>query len=284
MKNFLKQYEIQAFFILTFLISLSVAIPLLLSLHGIIKVQFPGFTGLVAGSGPGWATIILLAVLYGKEGLKDLGKRLIKFNINYKWYLFTLLITGVFILVSIWLPSLFGGNFPSFMKNLPALIPTTIILTLSAGLGEEIGWRGFAAPKMQKKFSGLTTCIIMAIIWNIWHLALFFVPDGFHWQMWHEIGFWPAFVGYGIFLFAISVIYTWSYNRTKSLVLPMIMHGSMNGFSWFFSFNEIRILGAMPVVIYMILSLIVAVIILKYDGINLRWTEECEVAKVKADN
>lgn len=269
---------------MTFFISLSVAIPLLLSLHGIIEVQFPGFTGLVAGSGPGWATIILIAVFYGKEGLKDLGKRVIKFNINYKWYLFTLLITAVFILVSVWLPSLFGGNFPSFMKNLPALIPTTIILTLSAGLGEEIGWRGFAVPKMQKKFSGLTTCIIIAIIWNMWHLALFFVPDGFLWQMWHEFGFWPSFIGYGIFLFAISVIYTWSYNRTKSLVLPMIMHGFMNGFAWFFSFNKITILGAMPVTIYVILSLIVAVIILKYDGINLGWTEECEIAKVKADN
>lgn len=84
---------------------------------------------------------------------------------------------------------LFGGKFPPIPEKLPSLIPIFLILTVQAGIGEEIGWRGYATPHLQKRFSGLTACLIVSVIWTAWHLPLFWMPGGLQADMWKEVGF-----------------------------------------------------------------------------------------------
>ena len=175
------------------------------------------------------------------------------------------------------LSTLFGGTFPSFSQNFASLIPVFIIITLQAGLGEEVGWRGFVTPKLQTKYNGLTACLIVGVLWSIWHISLYFIPEGLQNNMMMGIGFIPTFLGYTVFLIASSIVYTWSYNKTGSLLMPILLHGSLNVSAWFFMSGGIPEVGMYPVLFMTALYVILAGIIVKFSGKNLGWKKELDI-------
>ncbi|QLG50621.1 CPBP family intramembrane glutamic endopeptidase [Natrinema halophilum] len=107
----------------------------------------------------------------------------------------------------------------------PVLIPIIFLfgLTVSGGLNEEPGWRGFAQPYLNDRYSALTASLIIGVVWAVWHLPYFLIPVTPHsgFTIANQVG-WFA----GIIL--LSVILGWAYNNTGSVLIVMVLHAMVN--------------------------------------------------------
>lgn len=94
---------------------------------------------------------------------------------------------------------------------------------LGGGLGEELGWRGFALPRLQKIYPPLTASFTVGLFWGLWHLPDFWLSPE------RQRDSVPLFL---LTIVALSVLYTWVYNRTGgSLLLVALLHASGNATS-----------------------------------------------------
>ena len=75
------------------------------------------------------------------------------------------------------------------------------------GFGEEIGWRGFALPRLQRDRSALAASMWLSLLWGLWHIPLFFFSAG--------LGTMPliGLVGWAASIVTGSVVCTWLLNR-----------------------------------------------------------------------
>jgi membrane protease YdiL (CAAX protease family) len=92
-------------------------------------------------------------------------------------------------------------------------------------VGEEIGWRGYALPKLLQSHSAVAANLILGILWGGWHLPTFFVPGA------PQAGI--PFVAFLLFTTGASVLFTWLYLHTRgSLLLATLFHGAINSFGF----------------------------------------------------
>lgn len=96
-------------------------------------------------------------------------------------------------------------------------------LTVSGGLNEEPGWRGFAQPHLNDRYSALTASLNIGIVWAFWHLPYFLIPITPHssFTLVNQVGW---FVG----ILLLSVILAWAYNNTESVLIVMVLHAMVN--------------------------------------------------------
>jgi membrane protease YdiL (CAAX protease family) len=107
-----------------------------------------------------------------------------------------------------------------------------LMLILFAGLGEEFGWRGFALPRLQKRYSAMVSGLIVGVLWWLWHTPMFFIEGVGQYMMAQEFGFLPAFLGYGVFVISSAVTFAWLFNNTRgSVLIAAVYHGSMNAWA-----------------------------------------------------
>jgi membrane protease YdiL (CAAX protease family) len=115
-----------------------------------------------------------------------------------------------------------AGVFPS---SVPLSLPLPVLLLIffilvglfHGGLDEELGWRGYALPRLQARYGALTASLILGVLWACWHLPLWFFPDATQ----ASLSF-PVFLVGGV---ALSIILTWLYNSTGgSLLLVILAH------------------------------------------------------------
>ncbi|MFO7794919.1 MAG: CPBP family intramembrane glutamic endopeptidase [Promethearchaeati archaeon] len=156
-----------------------------------------------------------------------------------KWYLAAFLIMLAPLLFAL-IYILIGGESPGIDPSLtlPLLVFNLFYTLFSGPLSEELGWRGFALPRLQSRFTALLSSIILGFIWASWHLPLYFIP--------------PQRIAIYIFIplvLVISILMTWVYNNTGgSVLLTIIMHFSFN-FDMAFI---VGYLGLMPTMIFYI--------------------------------
>jgi uncharacterized protein len=94
-------------------------------------------------------------------------------------------------------------------------------LLFSSPLGEEIGWRGFALPRLQARLGPLVASLIIGVIWAIWHLPLV-------WTAGHPLAEMPLYFHLAHMVVA-AILFTWLYNGSGgSLLLVILFHTSMN--------------------------------------------------------
>lgn len=242
-----------AFFILAFLISWSIGIPLALAQQGIIPHILPTWSHYLVGFGPMLAAMIVIGVSKGLSELKEFGKRMLIRQVCLKWWIVGLspLILGALIVwglnrfsgASIRLADLGEVNFLPFLGwwALPLWVFTF-------GLGEEAGWRGFALPRLQEGQSALGATLILAGIWALWHLPQFFYIFDF-----------SMFLGWLIGLMAGAVVLTWLYNSAiDSIPVAAIWHGCFN-----FITASTADTGYLPAVLSMIVILWAVYVIIR---------------------
>jgi CAAX protease family protein len=211
------------YFILAYAISWAIGIPLALAKQGVIQPIFPAWFHYLVAYGPMLSALIVTGATQGQQGLKELWGRVTKWQVGVMWWLAALspLIVGLIIVLvmnvltddKISLSDLGVVNF------LPPLgIGALFLWILTFGIGEEIGWRGYALPRLQQNHNALSATMILASFWALWHLPQFFYL------------FDPSFaIGWLIGIFTGAVVFTWLVNSTEgSILLAAVFHGCFN--------------------------------------------------------
>jgi len=183
---------------------------------------------LIGGYGPTIAALVLTGRQEGKPGVKALLQRLKIWRVGWSWHLFAWLSPVVFVVVAIAILYARGGNLGEPNLQRLRLIPIALFFAIPFGpLGEELGWRGYALPRLQEKYSALTASIALGLIWTFWHTPMFWAPGGTVISG-GPVTLW-AVAKYVAFLVGLAILYTWLYNNTKgSVLLAVIFHTTAN--------------------------------------------------------
>lgn len=159
----------------------------------------------------------------GSEGVAALLRPLFRWNVAARWYVFALGYMAVVKMTVALLHRSLTGAWPLFgSEPWYVIVAATFASTLIGGQsGEEIGWRGFALPRLATRFGYGVASLILGALWALWHLPLFFVPGA------DTEG--QSFIVYAVQVVAISVAIAWLYVRSGgSLLLTMLMHSAIN--------------------------------------------------------
>lgn len=216
----IRKFPLIAFYILAFLISWLGWVPQTLYARGLLPVNIP-LLGFLGGAGPTLAAIIVTWALYGSDGPRQLFAGLGKWRASWTWYALVFVFWFVVAGLALLLMSLRGHSLPSLGGFAwVSLFPIFLTMLLS-NVWEEIGWRGFALPRLQERFGDLTIAFLMGLLWWAWHLPLYLDPTS-------PMSTLPWY-GEIVFSLALTVLYTWIYNQTRgSLVFVTIFHAMSN--------------------------------------------------------
>lgn len=207
-RAFVRRRELVIFFVMSYLIAWS-TVPF---------GTFIAFSPLVSA-------IVVVLIAEGLPGLARLGRRVIRWRVNWIWYAAAIGLPLVVHAVAIGLNMAAGAPAPSLDQFQPwyavlLVLGLGIVNPLEGPLGEEPGWRGFAQPRLQSKWSPLASTALLGLLITGWHLPLVFMPQ-------FDLSL-PDIAT----TVAVTFWYAWLFNRTGgSVLLTLIAHateGSIN--------------------------------------------------------
>lgn len=168
------------------------------------------------------AAIIASAVYGGWRAVRELLGQIVRWRFALRWYVVAVLLPIAIVGLAHLIYWLLGGRVTGPLLDVSALA-VGMGAIIAGSLGEEIGWRGFAQPALQRHFSIFWASIIVGFIWATWHCWVVLAPGGFE-------GNWLLDVSMTyVRLVATAVIYGWLYNVTgRSLIVVMLAHGVHN--------------------------------------------------------
>lgn len=221
MKAFIKRHQISIFFILTFILS-----------------WFPWYAGIapeVMAMGPSIAAFIIVIIIAGKSGLLDLLRPFGRWRVGFNWWIIAIFGPAVLYLIGLGVHLLLGGEAPPFtmiraeLNLIPLYLVMVVLMPWNGPVGEEFGWRGFALPRLQNKYSPLIASLVIGTIWGIWHLPSFFAPQGVLSAMVTAVGM-AFIIPYTLGTIANSIFMTWLYNKTNAsaLIAGIVWHAAIN--------------------------------------------------------
>lgn len=181
------------------------------SLYALTRVQDFSFS--ICG-------LVLIAYLYGTAGLKALGQRLLRWRMPWGWWMLALLPALLYLIATF-----IAGGAASF--TLSAQSTSAALFSLEAGLlvtlflrgpmGEELGLRGFALPRLQQRMSAFKASMVIGALWALWHLPVLIDRN---------------IVSIVIFLllaFTLSFLFTLMFNGSAGSLLPgLVFHAFQN--------------------------------------------------------
>jgi len=180
--------------------------------------QLFGLLGLFA---PALAAVLTSALVGGRGQVSSLLRRLTLWRVGVGWYALAL---GLPILISLALlgVAILGGA-PASIRMSPISALSALVFVLV--VGEELGWRGFAQPALERSRSPLSAAIIVGLLWGFWHLPTFLLPGM------PQAGIpFPAFLA---FTTAASIVLAWLMRRSGgSVIIATLFHGSFNTFGF----------------------------------------------------
>jgi membrane protease YdiL (CAAX protease family) len=221
--TFVRRHPVVAYFALTYAISWSgaflVVAPRVLRHQAIPKIDgiimFP-----VMLVGPVFSGILLTRIVDGASGLRDLFSRVRRVQLPVRWYVALLIPPSLILSVLLGLKTFVS---PAFAPNFFLM---GLLFGVPAGVFEEIGWTGYAFPKMSRRFGGLTASILLGLLWGLWHLPVIdylgtATPHGAYW--------FRYFLAFTAAMTAMRVLIGWIYINTESVLLAQLMHISSTG-------------------------------------------------------
>ena len=157
----------------------------------------------------------------GREGALALLRRMFKWDVAARWYVFAVGYLAAIKLAVAVVHRLAFGEWPRFGQEAWYVLAAAMVTSTWVQAGEEIGWRGYALPRMAARLGLGPSSLLLGAVWACWHLPLFFVSGA------DTQG--QSFPVYLLQVIALSVAMGWLYWRTEgSLLLVMLMHAAIN--------------------------------------------------------
>jgi membrane protease YdiL (CAAX protease family) len=175
--------------------------------------------GVFMAAGPLLAAILVTAVVDGRRGLRELGSRVLRWRVNWRWYAAAIFIPLAAVMASGGLNVLFGAvESPVRDLEISALVlmfALRLVVPIFSPIGEEPGWRGFALPRLLADRSPFGATLILAPIVALWHVPLIFIAS-------EDLA--PVFL---LATVAVTFFYTWLFVHSGgSVLITIIAHAS----------------------------------------------------------
>ncbi len=181
--------------------------------------------------GPTLAAIIMTSLVEGKAGIFRLRQRIRQWHAAWPWYLFVLGGIPALIMLGIIVQPGALASFQGFPPLLLVTYAATFVTVWFGGgpLGEEIGWRGFALPRLQPRYGPLWGTLLLGVFWCFWHLPQFLTPYQGGGPGTGLATFLTDFSMFFLFIMALAIILTWVFNHTQgSIFVAIAMHAGVN--------------------------------------------------------
>ena len=148
----------------------------------------------------------------GKPGVRQLFSGLNPRRAPLGWLALALVTAGVLLTAPLLIHRFLGGSGPIWYppQNVGALVGGLVV-----SIGEEVGWRGFAQPRLSEKFALLGGSALLGCVWAVWHIPMFLGADV-------PFGIYPAMLVYFV---AGSIVFGWLYERSgQNLLVAVAAH------------------------------------------------------------
>lgn len=176
------------------------------------------FASLLALLGPAAAAAVT-AAMGGAQERRDLGARLLRWRLPWTVYAVALLLPLPISAARSVLEWAAGAEGPIRFQPVSGLGLVVFVLVA----GEEIGWRGFALPRLLERTGPWAASVAVGLLWALWHLPLFFMPE--------MPQFGTPFVSFVPYLIALSILLTHLAQATNgSVLIATLFHGAVNTF------------------------------------------------------
>jgi membrane protease YdiL (CAAX protease family) len=214
------------FFTLTYIVSWI----LWIAATAILRVVTPHPSGFLVLSGllyllgvfaPSLVALALTARADGRAGTLALLRGTVKWSVGARWYVFAVVYMAAVKVGVALVYRIVTGAWPAFGQEPMYLMAIAIVFSTLVQAGEEIGWRGYALPRLSARLGLSSASIVLGVICACWHLPFFFISGT------DKSG--QSFPVYLLSVTALSVAMAWLYWRTNgSLLLTMLMHAAVN--------------------------------------------------------
>lgn len=263
--DLLRRYPVVVFFALTLLLSWLLFLPGVALSQGWLDPTYDVLrnAAVLGNFGPTLIGLLLTRLLYGAGGLRALLGLLLPRGVPGRWWLVALLLPIGVNLIAWLLGLLLPGSAISTPDYTWPMFPVLFAgVFITAGLAEEIGWRGFALPHLQRKLSALNSSLLLGVVWALWHLPAWGLAGSFQHQQ--SLNF-PVYVVGAV---GFTIVLTWLYNSTGGALLPvLVMHTATNASRGIIpaASVEVGLLGT-SVPLYMVITWLVGLLIVTLAG------------------
>lgn len=228
--------HLRAFFSLAYLLTWALLAPWFYLYSVVLHHSIPWWLWVLApfaflgGAAPSVAGLVITARTEGRDAVRRLIRSLFNIRLPFRWYLFALVLPPAATALSIGLVDHDLATWQTFaLGSVLRQLPVAYALALPFGpLGEELGWRGYALPRLLARFGPVAATLMIGVMWTFWHGPM---------MLWMPGASIPDFMGLSTFSVAVylgqitaeSAVITWIYLRTGgSVLLAVLAHLAFN--------------------------------------------------------
>lgn len=175
--------------------------------------------------GPSAAAVATATIHGGRSELHELFARLLRWRVGWWWYALVLLGPPAFVWIGAGIHRVLGGSVGVSGITWPLSAALILATFIPFGpVGEELGWRGYALPRLDRILSPLISSVLLGLIWAAWHAPMFwFPPIGLPTRSIGTVGMWAANV------VSFSILLSYAARRTNySVPIAILLHATLN--------------------------------------------------------
>lgn len=258
-RGLMQRHPVAVYWLLALALSWLIELPLVATVQGWWDLQIPLALHYLVAFGPMLAALAVTGGTQGGAGLRELWSRIVRWRVGLAGFGFAVLSPLALFALGAIVVRATSGAWPSLallgqINYLPYLgIWALVLWVLTFGFGEEIGWRGFALPRLQGSHSALAASVILWAMWLVWHLPAFFYLDTY---MQLGLAMLPLFA---LGMLAGTIVLTWLYNTTRGSILMLALwHGLFDFLSA--SQASAGIIAAIMSMVIMVAAVVIVVI------------------------
>jgi membrane protease YdiL (CAAX protease family) len=200
------------YFVLAFAVTWGLQLPAVLAARGAIAGPPERYMALVGLGAFGPMAAAMIASRVEGSGVRALFAPLGRWRVAVRWYLAALCVPGAIFVVAAGAYNALGHAEPLvYPPNQAAFVAAAIVFPF----GEEIGWRGFALPRLRDRVGPLAASVIIGVLWTFWHVPMLTLQ-----------GVSPVlYLVFVPFMVGGSIFFTWIYQHTRgSLLVAVLVH------------------------------------------------------------